>query len=184
MLWYLSMRPRLLLLLIFLAWWWLWMLLSWLWRMHGWSEIVLIHFAASSPNRVLLELRLTCHSFLWLDIRVHLWFWLCFVTDWLILELVFVIFVSIILSMRNLIDFWSSLFEFLASATLARGWILLIHILILDILYVDRLLTLVAIILTKLRLSLLLSHLPLLLRLLLGPWCWFVYWIIDFNVIV
>jgi len=184
MLWYFSMRSRLLLLVVFLARWWVRMLLSWLWRMHRWSEIVLIHFAAPGTNRVLLELWLAYHSFLRLDIWVHQWFWLHIVTNWLILKLVFVIFISIILSVWNLIDFRSSLFEFLAPTTLARGWILLIHVLVLHILYVDRLLTLVAIILAKLRLTLLLGHLPLLLHLLLGPWCWFVYWIIDFNVIV
>jgi hypothetical protein len=160
------------------------MLLPWLWRMHRWSKIIFIHFTASGADWILLNLWLAYHSFLWFNIWVYQWFGFNIIANRLVFKLVFVIFISIILSLRNLIYFWSTLLDFLASASLSRGRVLLAYVLVLNILDIDRLLTLVIIVLTKLRFTLLLSHLPFLLYLFLSTWRRFIYRIIDFNIVI
>ena len=150
--------------------------------MHRGPKIVFINITSSRV--LLLHLDLSSDSFLLFIILICHLFRLNIFSDWLVFKFILVILVCIILCMRHLVNLRAIFLWLFTTTSLCRWYVLLINILVLDILNIYWLLALIIIVVCKLRFTLLLSNLALLLNLLLSTWRRLIDWVIDFNIVV
>ena len=150
--------------------------------MHRGPKIVFINITSSRV--LLLHLDLSSDSFLLFIIWICHLFRLNIFSDWLVFKFILVILICIILCMRHLVNLRAIFLRLFTATTLCRWYVLLINILVLDILNIYWLLALIIIVVCKLRFTLLLSNLALLLNLLLSTWRRLIDWVIDFNIVV